>query len=71
MRRAVLFSALLTTACGGGGSPTIDVPAECNPLGGVGCVTPWPSSAYLRADTTSPTGVRLDLAPGATSSSMP
>jgi hypothetical protein len=53
-------------ACGGGGAdPVADIPAECNPLGGAGCVTPWPSSAYLRADSASPTGVRLDLAPGA------
>lgn len=51
-------------ACGDDGGAAIDTPAECNPLGGVGCVTPWPSSVYLRDDATSPTGVRLDLAPG-------
>ena len=61
-RLACLFVAL--TACGGDDGPRIDVPAECNPLGGAGCVTPWPSSAYLRDDPGSPTGVRLDLAPG-------
>src|SRR6188474_2759099 len=50
-------------ACGGGGDddPLAGIPAECNPLGGVGCVAPWPSSAYLRDDPGSPTGVRLDL----------
>jgi hypothetical protein len=45
--------------------PAVDVPSECNPLGGTGCLTPWPSSAYLRDDATSPTGVRFDLPLGA------
>jgi hypothetical protein len=63
MRRSLALSLLLLAACDDGG-PSIDTPAECNPLGGVGCVTPWPSSAYLRDDADSPTGVRLDLAPG-------
>jgi hypothetical protein len=45
--------------------PAVDVPPECNPLGGAGCLAPWPSSAYLRDDETSPTGVRFDVPPGA------
>lgn len=37
-----------------------DIPDECNPLGGVSCLLPWPSAAYLtEADTA--TGVRVDL----------
>jgi hypothetical protein len=61
-RLALLLAILPAAGCGDDGG--LDIPPECNPLGGVGCVTPWPSSAYLRDDTTSPTGVRLDLAPG-------
>ena len=59
MRRFVFVLA----ACGGGGGSS--TPPECNPFGSTGCVLPWPSSAYLRADATSPTGVRLDLPVGA------
>jgi hypothetical protein len=70
-RRASLFTlalsgsvALALAACGGGeGDP--ESPAECNPLGTTGCVLPWPSSVYQRADATSATGVRLDLPLGA------
>jgi hypothetical protein len=57
--------------CGGGddgddtGDDTGETPAQCNPLGTTGCVLPWPSSMYQRPDTTSPTGVRLDLPVGA------
>jgi hypothetical protein len=66
MLRLALSALLLApvTACGDPG-PLDGIPPECNPLGGAGCVTPWPSSAYLRDDPGSPTGVRLDLAPGA------
>jgi hypothetical protein len=59
---ALLAAAVATVACSD--DDGLGVPAECNPLGGVGCVTPWPSSAYLREDPASPTGVRLDLAAG-------
>jgi len=64
-RRGLLVLLVLAAACGGDDGVASDIPDECNPLGGAGCVTPWPSSAYLREDATSPTGVRLDLAPGA------
>jgi hypothetical protein len=62
MRRSFAFLApvLLLAACGGG--DTLDVPAECNPLGGgTSCLMPWPSSAYEVADSSSHTGIRLDL----------
>ncbi len=59
----LVLTLLPVAACGDDGPP--GVAEECNPLGGVGCITPWPSAIYLRDDATSPTGVRLDLAPGA------
>ncbi len=62
--RLAVVSLLALAACGDDG-PAVDEAAECNPLGGGGCVTPWPSSIYLADDAASPTGVRLDLAPGA------
>jgi hypothetical protein len=59
-RRILLLISI--TACGdsGGGSPTT-IPDTCNPLGGQGCLLPWPSSMYTRADPSTATGVRLDL----------
>jgi hypothetical protein len=45
-------------ACGNDGS---DIPAQCNPLGGQGCLLPWPSSAYEVADKTTATGRRVQL----------
>ncbi|HLU68988.1 MAG TPA: hypothetical protein VKZ63_22050 [Kofleriaceae bacterium] len=60
------LTALLTLpACGddAGGGPAI--PAECNPLGGERCILPFPSSVYLVDDPGSPTGVRVDIPPGA------
>ncbi|MCA9678207.1 MAG: hypothetical protein KC464_24485 [Myxococcales bacterium] len=56
-----LIAAPVAAACGGDDGPPAGVAAECNPLGEVGCATPWPSSLYLRDDATSPTGVRMDL----------
>ncbi|HEY0192940.1 MAG TPA: hypothetical protein VGC42_17610 [Kofleriaceae bacterium] len=59
---------LLLTACGdnhpgaGGddtGAPVI--PDACNPLGGQGCLLPWPSMAYVKPDATTASGYRLDL----------
>jgi hypothetical protein len=61
--RSLLSLSLIVAGCVD--PPTVDVPAECNPLGGAGCLAPWPSSVYLRDDETSPTGVRLHLPPGA------
>ena len=55
-----LATCLVLAACGGGGSSS-GIPAECNPLGGQGCLLPWPSMIYTKADATSSTGYRLDL----------
>jgi hypothetical protein len=50
--------AISLAACGGEGS---DIPERCNPLGGQGCLLPWPSSAYEVADATTATGRRIQL----------
>ena len=52
---------MAVAACGGSGEPTAALAPDCNPLGGAGCLLPWPSAAYLRIDVTTPTGLRLDL----------
>ena len=41
------------------------MPADSNPLGSTANILPFPSSLYERADASSPTGVRLDVPPGA------
>lgn len=56
---AGLLLAITLAACGGGGDTGI--PDECNPLGGDGCMLPWPSMMYTRADASSPTGYRLAI----------
>ncbi len=59
-RTAFAFACLLSfAACSGDDGPK--VAPECNPLGGTGCVTPWPSSIYLDTDSTSATGYRLAI----------
>lgn len=60
MRRSLVVVALVA----GCGSKDLATPAECNPLGGLACVLPWPSSIYERDDATSASGARLDLAAG-------
>lgn len=37
------------------------MPEACNPLGGEGCLLPWPSMSYAKADPSSATGYRLDV----------
>jgi hypothetical protein len=70
MRSALFAAATAITAItaltvvAGCGAADLATPAECNPLGGLACVTPWPSAIYERADAASPSGVRLDLAAG-------
>lgn len=51
--------------CGGGDGNTTDIPDECNPLGGDGCMIPWPSMAYVDDDPATATGHRLALPPAA------
>jgi hypothetical protein len=57
---AIAACAAVAAGCGDGTSPPA-IAGECNPLGGQGCLLPWPSSAYLRPDAAMPSGFRLDL----------
>jgi hypothetical protein len=61
--RTVLPLAILVgvAACGSSGETSTPLAPECNPLGGAGCLLPWPSSAYLRIDSKTPSSLRLDL----------
>lgn len=56
-----LSLALALTGCSAdSGAVVSDIPDACNPLGGVSCMTPWPSMAFVtEADTV--TGYRLDI----------
>ena len=77
MRTAITVALSMLLACSDDDTPQVAPPtsppslvdkvpaAPCNPLGGSGCLGPWPSSSYLRDDPTSPTGVRFDLPVGA------
>jgi hypothetical protein len=49
--------ALSAAACGS----SSDIPDACNPLGGEGCLLPWPSSAYEVKDSSTVTGRRIEL----------
>ncbi|MBI2389109.1 MAG: hypothetical protein HYV09_05790 [Deltaproteobacteria bacterium] len=43
--------------------PPPDVPAGCNPIVGDDCLTPFPSSFHLRADSSTKTGVKVSIGP--------
>ena len=43
----------------------LQTPDECNPLGGINCMTPWPNGIYQEADSASATGVRNAVPLGA------
>lgn len=58
MRHRFIVLALSIAACGGDES---SIPERCNPLGGQGCLLPWPSSAYEVADSSTVTGRRLQI----------
>lgn len=55
----------LAVGCGDDDGGASEIPAECNPLGGTGCVTPWPSALYQTEDSSTRTGMRLDIPTGA------
>ena len=65
MRRYALLavSFMAVAACGGDGDDggPEGIADACNPLGGVSCLLPWPSAAFLAEDATTATGVRLSL----------
>jgi pimeloyl-ACP methyl ester carboxylesterase len=60
MTKRTLVLVLVAAACGEDGNPR-SIPAACNPLGGQGCLLPWPSLSYMTADAATATGYRLDL----------
>jgi len=55
----ILFVCLLG-GCGDEGN-TSGIPDQCNPLGGQGCLMPWPSMLYAKTDSSSATGYRLAI----------
>ncbi len=62
MRKSALIGLVLLAACGDdGGGNTSGIPDACNPLGGHGCMKPWPSATYMKTDSSSMTGFRLDI----------
>src|SRR5690242_3275450 len=61
--RAALPCLLALAACGGDAG--LSVQANCNPLGGNHCMTPWPSSVFEVADPSTATGRRLAIPQGA------
>src|SRR5258706_10643870 len=62
MRRLTLF-VLVFGACGG--DVSLPMKAQCNPLGGNHCMTPWPSSVFEVDDATTATGRRVSIPMGA------
>lgn len=62
LRHTFILLVLSLAACGGDES---SIPERCNPLGGQGCLLPWPSSAYEVADSSTVTGRRLEISPEA------
>jgi len=61
VRYLLIASALAAAGCGA--SAPADVPAGCNPIIGDDCATPFPSSFYEVADSATPTGVHVSIAP--------
>jgi hypothetical protein len=59
----VLGVAAVLTGCGSDSNSGI--PDDCNPLGGVQCLMPWPSSVYLQEDGATATGFRVAIPEGA------
>jgi hypothetical protein len=68
MTRLFAVAGLLLAAavgCGDDGAGALQTRLECNPLGGINCVTPWPSAVYEVEDSSTATGMRLDFPLGA------
>jgi len=58
---SLLLVVAACTACGDNSNNTSGIADQCNPLGGQGCMLPWPSNAYTKVDATSATGLRVDV----------
>ena len=54
-----LVTVAATTGCGDSEGNASGIPDACNPLGGQGCLLPWPSAVFLEEDATTRTGYRL------------
>lgn len=65
MRLYSILPLVLVAACGDNDDNKLATPAQCNPLGGSACITPWPSAIYEVDDATSETGRRLAIPEGA------
>jgi hypothetical protein len=65
MRIIRLLTPLLVLAACGDDNLELATPDNCNPLGGVRCATPFPSSIYEVDDATTATGRRVDIPKGA------
>ncbi|MBA3460778.1 MAG: hypothetical protein H0T46_12495 [Deltaproteobacteria bacterium] len=65
MRITSLLTPLLVLAACGEDNLDLATPDHCNPLGGVRCATPFPSSIYEVDDATTATGRRVAIAKGA------
>lgn len=57
----VLVTALAGAAACGSDGDDDGINDACNPLGGVHCMMPWPSSTYLSTDSSTVIGFRLDV----------
>ena len=56
MREPRLYVFVVLAACSGS-----NIPDRCNPLGGEGCLLPWPSAIYEVADSSTATGRRIAI----------
>jgi hypothetical protein len=66
MRHGIVLAVVhALVACGGDGGNSTDIPDACNPLGGQGCMLPWPSMIYVTEDASTATGFRLAIPPEA------
>ncbi|MCW5806209.1 MAG: hypothetical protein KIT31_27840 [Deltaproteobacteria bacterium] len=67
MRNLLAFTlfTVAAAACGGDDELVLATPQQCNPLGGTGCISPWPSALYEVDDAATATGRRLAIPAGA------
>lgn len=58
---ALFLSILSVAACGDGSGNSTGIADECNPMGGEGCLLPWPSMTYEKTDSSTVSGFKVDL----------
>ncbi|MFH1132404.1 MAG: hypothetical protein V1754_13795 [Pseudomonadota bacterium] len=61
-QKTFVFGAILfvLAGCAKSGDDEVILPAHCNPISSDRCLLPWPSSFYLREDSTTKTGFRVN-----------